>query len=174
MIYFLLLLFIFRLCRTINAINITNTTDIKNQIIPCGEIMSSYNGIPAYSNGEYQGTGYSCSDWSSTGLQFQCVEYTQRYMNTLYGIAPVWPVDFAYEMCESYPSGITPVNYPSEGFGVVFNWFPYGHTAIVTGFNDNIINVIEQNGSPSGTATYYQSSVLCYLAPYYQKQNNTI
>ncbi len=153
MIYILQLLFIIQLCSALN----------------CGEIMSSYNGIPAYSNGEYQETRYSCSNKNSTSI-----EYTQRYMNTLYGIAPVWPIDFAYDMCESYPSGITPVNYPSEGFGVVFNWFPYGHTAIVTGFNDNTINVIEQNGSPSGIATYYQNDVLCYLAPYYKKQNNTI
>ncbi len=127
--------------------------------------MSSYNGIEAYSNGDYQGTGDSCSGWSSTGLQFQCVEYTQRYFNYLYGVAPVWPVDFAKQMCDSYPGGVTPVGYPQEGFGVVFNWGYYGHTAVVISVGSGTIGVIEQNGSPYGTNTYYQSDVQCYLAP---------
>ena len=86
-------------------------------------------------------------------------------MNALYGVAPVWPVNFAYDMCSSYPGGITPVSYPQVGFGVVFDWPPYGHTAVVIGVGDGVIDVIEQNGSPYGTNTYYQSSVLCYLAP---------
>ncbi len=109
------------------------------------------------------GTGDSCSGWSSTGLQYQCVEYTQRYFNYLYGIAPVWPVDFASQMCSSYPGGITPVGYPAVGFGVVFGWGYYGHTAVVIGVGSGTIDVIEQNGSPWGTNTYYQSDVLCYL-----------
>ncbi len=132
---------------------------------PCGVSMASYNGIEAYSNGEYQGTGYSCGDWTATGYQFQCVEYTQRYFNYLHGIQAVWPVSFAYEMCSSYPAGITPVGWPSAGFGVVFNWPPYGHTAVVTSVGDGTIDVIEENGSPYGFNSYYQSDVLCYLAP---------
>lgn len=130
---------------------------------PCGTQMSEYNGIGAYSNGDYQGTGDSCGDWSATGLQWQCVEYTQRYFNYLNGIQAVWPVNFAAEMCSSYPAGITPVYYPQAGFAVVFNWGYYGHTAVVTGVGDGTIDVIEQNGSPYGTNTYYQSDVLCYL-----------
>jgi hypothetical protein len=132
---------------------------------PCGEGLASYNDIVAYSNGDYQGTGDSCSGWSSTGLQYQCVEYAQRYFNSLYGIAPVWPVDYAYQMCSNYPGGITPVGSPGVGLGVVFNWPPYGHVAVVIGVNDGTIDVIEQNGSPTGTNTYYQSEVLCYLSP---------
>lgn len=150
---------------------------------PCGDGLASYNDIVSYSNGDYQGTGDSCSGWSSTGLQYQCVEYAQRYFNSLYGVAPVWPVDFAYQMCSSYPDGITPVDYPSAGYGVVFNWPPYGttiitnyynntltiiilgHVAVVIGVNDGTIDVIEQNGSPTGTNTYYLSEVLCFLSP---------
>lgn len=132
---------------------------------PCGTEMSNFNGIAAYSNGGNQGTGDSCSGWSSTGLQFQCVEYTQRYFNALNGVAPVWPVNFAYEMCSKYPAGITPTSSPSAGYGVVFDWPPYGHTAVVTSVGDGVIDVIEQNGSPSGANTYSQGSVLCYLAP---------
>lgn len=132
---------------------------------PCGVEMAEYNGIGAFSNGDNQGTGWSCGDWSSTGLQWQCVEYTQRYFNYLYGIAPVWPVNYAYDMCSSYPAGITPVGWAQPGFGVVFNWPPYGHTAVVVGVNGDYIDVIEQNGSPSGWNTYHVSNVLCYLSP---------
>ena len=74
-------------------------------------------------------------------------------------------MDFASQMCSSYPGGITPVGYPGVGFGVVFNFQPYGHTAVVIGVSDSTIDVIEQNGSPSGVNTYYQSDVLCYLSP---------
>ena len=74
-------------------------------------------------------------------------------------------MDFASQMCSSYPGGITPVGYPVVGFGVVFNFQPYGHTAVVIGVSDSTIDVIEQNGSPSGVNTYYQSDVLCYLSP---------
>jgi hypothetical protein len=131
---------------------------------PCGTVLSSFNGIESYSNGENQGTGYSCGDWTPTGYAYQCVEYTQRYFNYLYGIQAVWPVNYASQMCDAYPAGIQPVGYPSVGFGVVFNWGTYGHTAVVIGVGDGTIDVIEENGSSSGTNTYGQGEVLCYLA----------
>ncbi len=139
--------------------------DLKSKAYPCGTTMASYNGIEAYSNGDYQGTGDSCGGWSSTGLQFQCVEYTQRYFNYLYGVAPVWPVNYASQMCDSHPAGVCAVGYPSPGFGVVFGWGGYGHTAVVIGVGSSTIDVIEQNGSPYGTNSYWQSDVWCYLAP---------
>ena len=141
-----------------------NTISSLKSAPPCGTVLSSYNGIEAYSNGENQGTGYSCGDWTATGYAYQCVEYTQRYFNYLYGIQAVWPVNYASQMCDSYPAGIQPVGYPSAGFGVVFNWGTYGHTAVVIGVGDGTIDVIEENGSSSGTNTYNQGEVLCYLA----------
>lgn len=132
---------------------------------PCGTELSSFNGIAAYSNGDNQGTGDSCQGWSATGLDYQCVEYTQRYFNSIYGVAPVWPVNFAFEMCSSYPAGVAPTSVAAAGFGVVFNWPPYGHTAVVTSVGDGVITVIEQNGSPSGENQYAMDQVLCYLSP---------
>ncbi len=44
----------------------------------CGTTMATYNSIPAKSNGQYQGTGTSCSSYGTYGNQYQCVEYTQR------------------------------------------------------------------------------------------------
>ncbi len=139
---------------------------------PCGAEMASFNGIGAYSNGEYQGTGTSCGDWSDTGLQWQCVEYTQRYFNYIYGTKPVWPVDYAMQMCDSYPYGMTTTWSPSVGDAVVFNWQPYGHTAVVTGIDGGIVYVIEQNGSPNGYNAYYASDVACYLTFYLWKEKD--
>ena len=130
---------------------------------PCGTYLAEYNGIASYSNGEYQGTGYSCGDWTATGYQFQCVEYAQRYFNYLYGVQPVWPVNYASQMCYSYPAGMTTVYPPEPGDAVVWNWDEYGHVAVVLKVGDGVIDVIEENGSPYGTNTYYSSDVYCYL-----------
>jgi len=81
----------------------------------------------------------------------------------VYGVQAVWPVNFAKEMCDSHPGSIQSVSWPQEGFGVVFNWGTYGHTAVVIGVGDGTIDVIEENGSPTGTNTYLQGDVLCYL-----------
>lgn len=131
---------------------------------PCGTVMASFNNIEAYSNGDYQGTGDSCGGWGAAGMLYQCVECTQRYFNYNFGIAPVWPVDYAKQMCDNYPGGMQVVGEPWPGVAVVFGWGTYGHTAVVTGVHDGLIDVIEQNGSPSGWNTYYQSDVYCYLA----------
>ena len=132
---------------------------------PCGTELASFNGVSAFSNGENQGTGDSCQGWSETGLDYQCVEYTQRYFNSLYGVEPVWQVNFAFDMCSSFPAGVVPTSDVQTGYGVVFNWPPYGHTAVVTSVGAGVITVIEQNGSPSGENQYSAGQVLCYLAP---------
>jgi surface antigen len=129
----------------------------------CGATMAKYNGIPAYSNGGNQGTGDSCAGCGSTGCYYQCVEYVQRYFNTKFGIQAIWPVNYASQMCNKYPKGISVVKNPQVGDAVVFPWAPYGHTALITGVNGNNINVIEQNASPSGTNTYSTSGVSCFL-----------
>ncbi|RYH12665.1 CHAP domain-containing protein [archaeon] len=130
----------------------------------CGTVMGTYKSINAYSNGQYQGTGNSCGGWGNTGLLYQCVEYTQRYFNTKFGTTPVWPVDYAKQMCSNYPKGVKKVSTPAPGNAVVFGWGTYGHTAIVTGVHDGLIDVIEQNASPSGWNTYSQKDASCFLA----------
>lgn len=139
--------------------------ELQSKALPCGSVMAAYNGHEAYSNGQYQGTGTSCGGWISTGLQWQCVEYTQRYFHYMYGVASVWPVDYAAQMCDRRPAGACAVGTPQPGYGVVFGWGTYGHTAIVVGVGAGTIDVIEQNGSPSGWNTFSQGDVKCYLAP---------
>lgn len=99
----------------------------------CGTTMATYNSIAAYSNGDNQGTGYSCGGSGSTGSRYQCVEYVQRYMNSKHGTQAIWPVSYASQMCSAYPAGISRTSNPQPGDAVVFSWGTYGHTAIVTG-----------------------------------------
>ena len=56
----------------------------------CGTVLSTYSSIPAYSNGNYQGTGTSCAGSCSTGSQYQCVEYVQRFMNSKHGTEKIY------------------------------------------------------------------------------------
>ena len=130
---------------------------------PCGTEMTSFNGVGAYSNGQYQCTGTSCGGWSSTGLQWQCVELGQRYFNAQFGIAPVWPVSYALQMCTNYPSGVSQTSSPQPGDLIVFNWQPYGHVAVITGISGSSISVMEQNGDASGSNTYDSSQAECFL-----------
>jgi surface antigen len=139
------------------------TIDDLKTSASCGQYMSSYSGITAYSNGGNQGTGYSCAGCGSTGCYYQCVEYVQRYFNSLHGIQAVWPVSYASQMCSAHPSGVSVVSSPQAGDAVVFPWAPYGHTAIVTSVSGGNINVVEQNASPSGTNTYAISGASCFL-----------
>jgi len=143
---------------------IGNVTKYELSSAPaCGTILSTYNSIPAYSNGNDQGTGTSCAGSCSTGSQYQCVEYVQRYMNSKHGTEKIWPVSYASQMCSKYPSGIYKVSTPSVGGIVVFNFGTYGHTAIISSISGSTLSVIEQNASPSGVNTYPESEAYCYL-----------
>jgi len=148
----------FSLPSIFGEVNVTSCSGAPS----CGSKMASYNGVWAYSNGVDQCTGNSCSDYSTYGSKYQCVELVQRYFGTLYGTKPIWYAN-AIDFCSSYPSGITKTTSPKAGDAVVFGWEPYGHTAIITSVGSGKVNVVEQNASPSGTNSYSTSDVKCYL-----------
>eukprot|EP01038_Epipyxis_sp_PR26KG_P015977 gene15977-21683_t len=128
----------------------------------CGSVMATYNGIPAKSNGQYQGTGNSCGGYGTTGSNYQCVEYTQRYFYEKHGTAPIWYAN-AKDMCSTHPTGVSKTTSPKAGDAVVFGWGSYGHTAIVSSVSGGLVHVTEQNASPTGTNAYSTSDVECYL-----------
>jgi len=129
----------------------------------CGTGMASVSGIWAYSNGADQCTGYSCGSYVSTGYQYQCVEFAQRYFNTLHGTQANWGAN-AIDMCARRPAGVSLTNSPKAGDLVVFNWAPYGHVAVITAFYGSTFDVVEQNSSPNGKNSYSTSGgVECYL-----------
>lgn len=123
----------------------------------CGHTMTTFNGVPALSNGANQGTGNSCGGSGRFGLHYQCVEYVQRY----YGV--MFPVAYASQMCDRRPAGFVKVNPPRAGDIYVTKNGYYGHTAIVAGSGAGYVDVVEQNGSCNGRARYSSSLVACYL-----------
>lgn len=123
----------------------------------CGHVMSTFNGVPALSNGPNQNTGNSCGGTGAWGLNYQCVEYVQRYYRVMF------PVAYASQMCERRPAGFNIVGSPVPGDIYVTRNGYYGHTAIVVGSGGGYVDVIEQNGSCSGRARYSTSLVACYL-----------
>jgi hypothetical protein len=130
---------------------------------PCGTVMTSIDGTNAYSNGANQCTGDSCGGSGATGSYYQCVELGQRYFNDQFGIQPIWPVDYALQMCDNIPAGVSTTGSPGHGNLVVFNWAPYGHVAVIDSYDGTYVYVVEQNGSPTGTNTYPASEAACFL-----------
>ena len=129
----------------------------------CGTVMASMSGVNAYSNGADQCTGYSCGGYVSTGYQYQCVEFAQRYFNVMHGTQANWYAN-AIDMCANRPAGVSITSNPKAGDLVVFNWQPYGHVAVISAWYGSSFNVVEQNSSPTGTNTYTPSSgIQCYL-----------
>lgn len=129
---------------------------------PCGHVMSSFDGIRAFSNGPDQGTGYSCGGSGPTGLRYQCVEFAQRYMHDKHGVQPIWPISYAKQMCASHPADIEHSN-GANGHLVVFGFGTYGHVAVVTEVKGGRVHVVEQNSSPTGVNSYPTADVECYL-----------
>jgi len=116
-------------------------------------------GCPAFSNGGYQGTGNSCAGQGSHGLQYQCVELVQRCWNTWF------PVSYASQMCANRPKNFCIVNNPQNHDVYVTAAYTYGHTAIVQSASGGYVNVVEQNGSCTGKATYSIAGAACFLRP---------
>src|SRR5688572_25844769 len=106
----------------------------------CGTPLAEVDGIYAFSNGVHTNTGTPCAGISPIGSYlYQCVEFAQRYMNSVFGIAPMWPVMAAAEMCTSQPAGVQ-THWAGSGYvpkkGDLVVWGavpgnPWGHVAVV-------------------------------------------
>lgn len=141
----------------------------------CGTNLAEVDGIWAKSNGPYTNTGESCSGRTPVGaLAYQCVEFAQRYMNAKFGIAPLWPVDYAAQMCTSKPAGVTTHGagsgyLPKHGDLVVWNTNFYGHVAVVRKVSGRTLEIVEQNASIGGSMGVRNigidsAGISCYLS----------
>ncbi len=130
----------------------------------CGTILATYQGIPAYSNGKYQCLNTDCSSHVQTGRQFQCVEFVQRYLQSIHGIDPNdWKNDNADQMCSIRPSRVKLTSSPKPGDLFVSKSTSPGHVAIISKVNWLSVDVVEQNASPTGEGSYYKYSAQCFL-----------
>ena len=118
-------------------------------------------GAIAYSNGPAdQGTGSSCAG----GEEYQCVNYVKRYYASIlqYQKAANWH-GYARDYCnaecsvtskeglQAFPQGSGTAPIPDDL--LVFGGGSYGHVAIITNVTETQVTIIEQNWSPTGTAT---------------------
>ena len=131
---------------------------------PCGTPLSSYKGIPAYSNGDKQGTSESCSQEGSIyGQRFDSLEFARRFFAEAQGVPPErWksdPQDYVGTASDSgflsYRNGAgTP---PAPDDLIVFEELPgqpgLPHLGIASRASGGLLNVIEQNGASEGTVS---------------------
>lgn len=131
---------------------------------PCGTPLANYRGIPAYSNGDKQGTPQSCIQESSIyGRQFDSLEFARRFFAEAQGVPPEkWnsdPKDYVGTASDSgflsYRNGAgTP---PAPDDLIVFEELPgqpgLPHLGIASRAAGGLLDVIEQNGAFEGTVS---------------------
>jgi hypothetical protein len=131
---------------------------------PCGTPLSSYKGIPAYSNGDEQGTPQSCDEERSIyGRRFDSEEFARRFLAEALGVPPEkWksdPQDYVGTASDSgflsYRNGAgTP---PAPDDLIVFEELPshpgLPHLGIASRASGGLLDVIEQNGASEGTVS---------------------
>jgi hypothetical protein len=131
---------------------------------PCGTPLSSYKDIPAYSNGDKQGTPQSCDEERSIyGHRFDSLEFARRFFAEAQGVPPEkWksdPEDYVGTASDSgflsyRNGGGTP---PGPDDLIVFEELPsqpgVPHLGIASRAAGGLLDVIEQNGAPAGTVS---------------------
>ena len=109
-----------------------------------GDVIGTYRGVDAYSNGANAGTG-------SGPYEYQCVAYVKRFYRDAMGMdTSSWTGngDMYYDSAsakglDAYPNGGSVPPQPDDI--LTFNGPTYGHVAIITEVGDTYVNVIEQN-----------------------------
>ena len=120
--------------------------------------VGAFNGVTAYSNGSNDwGSDYdNYSTGVNTGMEWQCVEYVNRYYYSKYQINLAGAGNAVNYYSYGSANGLTPylngntTVAPQAGDILCFSGGPegYGHVAIVCGCNgSNEVDVIEQNGT---------------------------
>ncbi len=131
---------------------------------PCGAPLSSYKDVPAYSNGDKQGTPQSCSkERSIYGHRFDSLEFARRFLAEAQGVPPEkWksdPQDYVGTASDSgflsYRNGAGIPPAPDDL--IVFEELPgqpgLPHLGIATRASGGLLEVIEQNGASEGTVS---------------------
>jgi MYXO-CTERM domain-containing protein len=158
--------------------NVGHSNDAVDYI--CSETASAtLDGIPAYAycgnfnvwsnNGADTKSSSGGTGWVQTegGYGYQCVEYAARYEHFKFGIAAGWGISYAYQMCNTHPSGIATATTPVHGDLMIFAQgscgadATAGHVAVVDVVNATTVKVVQEN--VAGSYTYNRSCASCWL-----------
>jgi surface antigen len=110
-----------------------------------GDVIGTYRGVDAYSNGVNAGTG-------SGPYEYQCVAYVKRFYNSdamdmdtsgWTGNGDMYYDSASAKGLDAYPNGGSVPPQPDDI--LTFNGPTYGHVAIIMEVGDTYVNVIEQN-----------------------------
>ena len=143
---------------------VSATQTLSGAGAPCGTPLSSYKGIPVYSNGDQQGTPQSCTEEESVyGRRFDSLEFATRFFAEAQGVPPgEWksdPQDYVGTASDSgflsyRNGGGTP---PAPDDLIVFEELPgqpgLPHLGIASRASGGLLDVIEQNGASEGTVS---------------------
>ena len=138
-------------------VNPSRAEAIQQGMPPCGTVLQTWNGTPAYSNGRNTGTGYSCAGFGRYGLQYQCDELVMRHYTRNWGLR--WPGN-ARDLLRNSPRDRVAVyrngdraHPPVPGDMLVWEQGVYGHVALITDVTPTSLRYIEQNAAGSGAVT---------------------
>lgn len=151
--------------------------------LPCGEVMTTFNGIRAFSNGQDQCGTDGCATGSGPpstyGQQYLCTELVNRYYNLTYGIDVTNWKTVAKDYCTHHPIGVyvaaIPSQVPNRGDIYVKASGSLGHVCIVMDYipnyqgNGAAVSVIEQNADISGINIYPAYHEGCFLTANYSR-----
>lgn len=141
-----------------------------------GQVVDSLNSVKVYYNG---GVGNveqrNVVNGYNIGLKYQCVEFVKRYyyeyynhkMPDTYGHAEDFFERSLGDGAKNIRRDLVQYHNPSSSKpkigdlivmnGIVLN--PYGHVAIISEVNDNMVQIIQQNSGPfSSTREWYELS----------------
>jgi surface antigen len=128
--------------------------------------------LTVYGNGSsFDDTGCGAPNGCTFGPEFQCTELAQRYAYYAWGEPATWSgyggnQGNAYEMWNSAPLLPIPLaqfangggNAPQQGDLMIFNpgwlgsyWDGSGHVAVVEDVTATYVDIVEQNGTSTGT-----------------------
>tara|TARA_R110002050_G_scaffold144120_3_gene269542 strand:- start:647 stop:1381 length:735 start_codon:yes stop_codon:yes gene_type:complete len=128
--------------------------------------MAILDGVHAKSNGPNdQCSGTGCAGEGTYGLQYECVEYAQRYFAMKYGTTPYkWGAN-ANGLCKTHPTSVEIASGPAHGRLMVLDMGAYGHVCVINHTQGTDVHCVEQNNHPNGVGIYDTTvyKVLCYL-----------
>ncbi|MFM7710968.1 MAG: CHAP domain-containing protein [Ferruginibacter sp.] len=156
-----------------------------------GKKIDSLHGVYVYYNGSIDHvSGRSVTaDGYNLGLRYQCVEFVKRYyyqalhhqMPDSYGHACDFFDASLMDGQQNSRRALMQFSNPSTckpqvGDIIVFNKTtsnPYGHVAIVSAINDNVLELIQQNAGPRGKSRV-RLPLVCQRGQWFLKQDHVL